>query len=236
MSFRFRRRVPELMDQPGLSEQMHQQALCGLHRVNWLSRSCEILWPSILELAEHLDRRPLRILDIASGGGDVTLRMARRAKRVGIDVEVDGCDVNRFAVMHARRQALAARVNTVGFFELDALTGPLPDDYDVVMCSLFLHHLDESNAARLLRRMSAAARHLVLVNDLRRTRTGYLLAWVGCRLLTRSRIVHADGPLSVAAAFTIDEVSEVAQQAGLAHAAVSRHWPQRFLLTWRRTS
>jgi 2-polyprenyl-3-methyl-5-hydroxy-6-metoxy-1,4-benzoquinol methylase len=121
------------------------------------------------------------------------------------------------------------------FFELDALADRFPDDYDVVMCSLFLHHLEESAAAEFLRKMSAATRHLILVNDLRRTRTGYILAWLGCRLLSRSRIVHTDGPLSVAAAFSIDEAFELANQAGISNAVITRHWPQRFLLTWKHT-
>ena len=234
MDLTSRQQVRELMDQPGLDEPSHRQALCGLRRVNRVSRSSGILWSAIRDLAHQVERRPLRILDIACGGGDVTLAIARRAKRAGIEVQVDGCDISSLAVRHAQQQAEKARTDA-SFFELNALTDPLPDDYDVVMCSLFLHHLGESEATKLLRRMSAATRHLVLVNDLRRTRTGYWLAWLGCRLLTPSRIVHNDGPLSVAAAFTITEAVQLTKESGIGNATFSRHWPQRFLLMWSRT-
>jgi hypothetical protein len=102
------------------------------------------------------------------------------------------------------------------------------------MCSLFLHHLDEPQAVELLRRMSESARHLVLVNDLIRGRLGYALAWLGTRLLTRSRVVHVDGPLSVEGAFTRAEALELAERAGLHGATIVRRWPCRFLLTWQR--
>ena len=149
-------------------------------------------------------------------------------------MQVAGCDISPVAVRHAQQQT-QEDTTQVEFFELDALTDSLPDDYDVLVCSLFLHHLAEPEAIELLRRMSAAARHLVLVNDLRRTQWGYWLARFGCRLLTRSHIVHTDGPLSVAAAFTAEEALQLASRAGVADAAVSGHWPQRFLLNLRRS-
>jgi hypothetical protein len=102
------------------------------------------------------------------------------------------------------------------------------------MCTLFLHHLVQEDAEQLLRRMAKAARRCVLVDDLVRGRTGYFLAWAGARLLTSSRIVHVDGPLSVRSAFTLPEVRALAEKAGLHGARFRRHWPQRFLLSWRK--
>ena len=234
MDFKLRHRVTELMDQPGLDEQLHRKALRGLRRVNWFSGSSGILWSAIRDLARQVEKRPLRVLDIACGGGDVTVAIADRGKRHGIEMQVDGCDISHVAVHHARQQAVQRR-SSVCFFELDALTDPLPDNYDVLMCSLFLHHLEEVDAVELLRRMSVATRHLMLVNDLRRTRWGYWLARWGSRILTRSHIVHTDGPLSVSAAFTTEETLQLASQANIQHATLSQHWPQRFLFSWRRT-
>jgi SAM-dependent methyltransferase len=222
------------MDQPGLEAAAHARALEGLRRINRLSRSDMILWPSIARLCRASQGTIIRVLDIASGGGDVSRALARRAQNLGLNVRIDGCDKSREAVRIARERAEAERL-PVQFFTLDALTEPIPEDYDVVMCSLFLHHLDEAAAVGLLERMAASAERLVLVNDLVRGGVGYALAWVGCRLLSRSPIVHHDGPASVAAAFTPGEVCELARRAGLARATVTRHWPCRFLLYWSRT-
>ena len=230
-----RNRQPELMDQPGLDETLHRHALRSLARVNWISGTSGILWGPIRKLAHELppDQR-LRVLDVACGGGDVAIGLARRARRARIGVEIDGCDISDVAIEHARRAAQRHALDNVRFFRQDVLEGPLPDGYDAVTCSLFLHHLSNGQAAGALQSMSRAAGKLVVVSDLRRTWMGYALAWIGSRLLTRSPVVHVDGPLSVAAAFTLPEAQNLVGQSGLSGAVISRRWPQRFLVVWRK--
>jgi 2-polyprenyl-3-methyl-5-hydroxy-6-metoxy-1,4-benzoquinol methylase len=233
-SFRMSRcRQPELMDQPGLDLSEYLQALQGLRRINSLSRTGSVLWPAIAQLArrKEVNGQPVRVLDLATGGGDTPIELHRRARRAGLNLEVQGCDINPQAVDYAQKQAQAHNVNA-RFFVLDAVHEVLPSDYDVLTCSLFLHHLDETDAIALLRRMANAARRLVLVDDLVRSRYGYLMAVVGCHLLSGSRVVHADGPISVASAFTPSEALSLAERAGLQGATLTRHWPQRYLLTW----
>lgn len=224
---------PEVMDTPGLDPIQHAHALQGLSRINWWSRIVEALWPPIHALAVR--RRPdtLRILDIATGGGDLPVRLWRRSRQSGLPLQIDGCDISPTAVRHARQRAASAGA-AVHFFELDALNRPLPCGYDVLTCSLFTHHLTDEQTVRLLREMSCSAAHLLLINDLRRSTAGLLLATIGTRLLTRSSIVHHDGARSVRAAYTISEIQRLAAQAGLADARVARRWPCRFVLSWRR--
>jgi 2-polyprenyl-3-methyl-5-hydroxy-6-metoxy-1,4-benzoquinol methylase len=233
-SFRMSRcRQPELMDQPGLDLSEHLQALQGLRRINNVSRTGSVLWPAIARLArrKEVNGRPVRVLDLATGGGDTPIALDRRARRAGLNLEIQGCDINPQAVDYAQKQARAYNAN-VRFFVLDAVHEALPSDYDVLTCSLFLHHLDETEAIALLRRMGDAARRLVLVDDLVRSRFGYLMTVVGCHLLSGSRVVHVDGPISVAGAFTPSEACSLAERAGLQGARLTRHWPQRYLLTW----
>ena len=229
-----RRREPEWMDDPTLDAALHRQALDGLQRINSWSRSGAAIWQAISNLAVHRQLREIRILDLAMGGGDVAMRLAHCAVRDNLHVTITGCDISPVAVAEAQLRALAAGARNVDFRPLDVLREDLPGGYDVVMCSLFLHHLDESDAVLFLKKMRDAARQLVLVDDLRRTWLGYWLAWLGCRMLSRSLVVHKDGPLSVAAAFTSTEVCELAQRAGLLGATITHHWPQRFLLRWSR--
>lgn len=234
LSFSMQRsRRPELMDQPGLEPAEHVRALQGLGRINVLSRVGSVLWPPIERLArlQGMNDRPLRVLDLATGGGDTPITLARRAAAKGLNVEIDGCDISSQAIDYAQGQT-SARGIRVRFFVLDALRARLPSDYDVLCCSLFLHHLGETDAIALLSRMAAAAQRLVLVDDLVRNRWGYLLALTGCHVLSSSRIVHVDGPTSVAAAFTPNEALSLAERAGLQGTSLTRHWPQRLLLTW----
>jgi 2-polyprenyl-3-methyl-5-hydroxy-6-metoxy-1,4-benzoquinol methylase len=227
-----RRRVPEIMDEPGLDVRRHFAALRGLARINAWSGSIRILWQPIRDLAQKKGEA-LRVLDIATGAGDIPVRLWQRAQRAGICLTMAACDCSPHALEYARQRATQAKA-PVRFFEWDAFENSLPADYDVVMSSLFLHHLDENQAVQLLRRMAQAATHLVLVNDLVRSPAGFLLAYFGTRLLTTSGVVHTDGPRSVEAAFTVEEIRLLAERAGLAGTRVDRRWPCRMLLTWER--
>ena len=223
---------PEIMDAPDMMGERHAAALRGLQRINAWSRSARILWPELARLARELGHS-IKVLDVACGGGDVPIRLNRMARRAGLDIMLHGIDRSPSAVGFAQRSASERSVD-VTFSVGDALNQALPEGYDVVMCSLFLHHISDEEAESLLKRAAAAARRLVLVNDLRRCTSGWLLAYAGSRVLSRSPIVHIDGPLSVRAAFTPAEVRVLANRAGLNGATVARRWPCRFLLTWRR--
>lgn len=229
-----RDRQPELMDDPGLETRLHRQALDGLRRVHAISGTVSTLWQSIRQLAAETPTAPLRVLDVACGGGDIAIALAKRARRAGVALEVSGCDLSRTALDVAVGRA-AAENTDVHFFQADVLSVPLPEGYDVVCCSLFLHHLNDEDAVRLMALMKQAAGRSVLISDLIRSRLGYVLTWCGLRLLTRSRICHVDGPLSVRAAFSVDEVRQLADQAELHNVTLTRHWPQRFLMQWNRS-
>ena len=238
MNLTIRQRQPELMDQPGLEACAHRKALAGIKRVNGISRIGCVLWREIAHVARDHHLEEVRILDLACGGGDLAIWLTRRGRGGSFDVSVDGCDMSRTAVAYAREQAHVTGTRNARFFECDVLNGSFDrtsnESYDIVMCSLFLHHLEEKQVTALLRKMALLARHAVMIDDLRRTRLGYQLAWIGCRLLTRSPMVHTDGPLSVQGAFTMDEARSLAEEAGLQDVSIVTHWPQRFLMTWQR--
>ncbi|HEX3152533.1 MAG TPA: methyltransferase domain-containing protein [Gemmataceae bacterium] len=236
-NLRHRHLQPEIMDEPGLDAGQHHQALNDLARVNWISNSAKILWPPIRDLALERrnagDTRPVRVLDIATGGGDVPSRLWLRARRRGIPLEVAGCDFSPLAVEHARQTAAHLQA-IVTFFSLNVLAEPIPTGYDVVMCSLFLHHLNDEQAVTVLGKMREAAGSLALVNDLARNRPGWWAAYIGTRLLSRSPVVHFDGPVSVEGAYTQAEALALAHKAGWSGARVARRFPFRYLLSWRR--
>lgn len=226
---RSRERIAELMDDPAIDPAEHRHALAGLSRLNRFSNSVGVLWPPIAKLASEI-QRTIRVLDVATGSGDVPRQLLTRAQRARVPLQVTACDVSATAIAEAKRTPCAAE-----FVVRDALREPLPTGFDVVTCSLFLHHLSEDEGRALLANMQQATNHLVLVNDLSRSRFNFCAVWVACQLLTRSRVVHYDGPASVRSALTPQEALSLATEAGLVGAQVQHKFPARFLLSWRRT-
>ena len=79
----------------------------------------------------------------------------------------------------------------------------------------------------------ASTEHL-FISDLVRSRFNYFSVWLGVHLLSRSKIVHADGPLSIRGAFTIAEMKALAAEAGMTSAGIRPAFPCRMLLSWSR--
>lgn len=227
--------VPELMDDPNLGAAAHDRALKGLARLNRLASADLILWRRLRPHLEALpDGRSINILDVATGSGDLPIRLARRARRAFPNREIAwmGCDISDHALDVTRHRAAASGV-PFQTHRVDINTDPLPPA-DFVICSLFLHHLETPMVDRLLRNMADASRRAMLVSDLQRSRLGLLLAWTSARIFSRSPIVHFDAPASVRAAFTIEEFEQAARRAGLETARITPAIPERMLLEWTR--
>ncbi len=224
------------MDRPELPRDDHERALCGIARINRWSLTSRRVWRRLRQLAavHRLDR--LRVLEAACGDGNLSIDLARRAKRAGASIELTGFDVSAVAVACAQRNAAAAGLDNVTFFRADALADDLGGEYDIAVSSLFLHHLAEDAAVRLLCRLRNVSRYAVIMDDVRRSTSGYWLARWGCRLLTSSPVVHFDAPASVRSALTPEEALELAQRAGWDDVCVARRWPQRYVLEWRNAA
>lgn len=220
------------MDAPDLAPQPHLEALRGLRRINEASGAAAAMLRPVLAAAEARRLQQLDLLDVACGSGDVPIAVARAAAARGLPIRLVLLDQSPTALAAAQQQAAQEGLQ-VATRCASALSGPLPPA-DVVTCSLFLHHLDRPEVVTLLKHMAAAARHVVVVADLRRSVLGWVVACFGSRVLSRSSIVHVDAGLSVHAAWTPRELLAMAAEAGLQHPRVRRLWPWRMQLIWEK--
>ncbi len=160
---------------------------------------------------------PLRVLDVGTGGADIPLALIERGRAAGRLVAVTGID-SRPEVL-AAAAAIDPRATTTGELALhvgDGLALPFADrSFDVVHCSLVVHHLEPQDARTLLAEMCRVARHGVVVNDLVRGRASWLGAWMLSHVLTRNPLTRHDAPLSVRRAYTVAELTSLLVAAGL---------------------
>ena len=76
--------IPEEMDDEALSAKEHLHALEGLARINFFSCSAQNLWPAIESLAKENPKKILRVLDIATGSGDIPISLWKKAIKKGV--------------------------------------------------------------------------------------------------------------------------------------------------------
>ena len=227
---------PELMDDPSLDDGKHRKALNGLARLNRLCDASGILWRPLIRFAKSKKLQRLRILDIATGSGDVPLGLARRAKRAGLEVELTGIDVSPVAIEQANERARMLNMSAA-FLQRDLFAPATLDElkeqqHDVVVCSLFLHHLDAVQGKYLILLMNRVAKQLAILSDLRRERLGLWLTYLAVYGTTRSPVVHQDGPASVRAAFTAGELEQLLEKAEVKQRSLQKRWPFRMCVTW----
>ena len=220
--------IPERMDDPELDRDEHLKALRGLSRINAWTANASLVWKHLSRTARGSSSRPLRVLDIATGAADIPIALFRASLSQGVKLEIDACDISDRAIVFATQSCAAANA-AVRLFRHDILRDEIPKQYDVVMCSTFLHHLTDDDVIAVLRKMKSAATSCVIAVDLERSFANWLQVWFATRVLSRSKVVHFDGPQSVRAAFTVAEFTALAQQVGFANFKIRKKWPCRFV-------
>jgi ubiquinone/menaquinone biosynthesis C-methylase UbiE len=195
--------------------------LRDLRRINrWLG-GVQLSAAGIEALAAH--RLDVTMLDVGTGGADIPMALLQTADRRGRRLAVVGIDSRSEIVAAARAAAEAASVDLTRLQIVvgDGRSIPFPDrSYDVAHASLMLHHLEPEDALELLREMGRVARLGIVVNDLERSRLGWLGAWLIGHLMTGNRYTRRDAPLSVRRAYRHDEAAELIRAAGLIPVAI----------------
>ena len=230
-------RPPELMDDPSLDAGQHEKALRALARIHLVSRTASQIASHLVSLTHVLSKpvgSPLRILDIACGGGDLTTAVAKRvARKIPHRVEFIGLDISERAIGWATRNHVRTTEHIdISYRTCDVLNEELPS-CTLAYHSLFLHHLDDDQAVAQLQTMAVASEVGFVFSDLLRTRLGLFLAHLGTRALSRSPVAQIDGPLSVRAARTINEYHRLFERAHLPEPTLQRAWPERVCITWK---
>src|SRR4029077_18085979 len=175
----------ELLDGPLDDQRALADNLRDLRRINrWLGG---VALPRSALRTLAASNEGLTVLDVGTGGADIPMALIEDARSRGLTLRVVGLD--------SRPEVLAAAVRadpgvpTTRELELrlgDGLALPFDDgSFDVVHCSLVVHHLTPPEAVGLMREMRRVARLGVVVNDLDRQRLGWAGAWVLRPLLTR---------------------------------------------------
>lgn len=213
---------PELMDEAGGSDDT-RAALVDLARVNRLSLGYR---PTLAFIAAVARRHsgPLRIVDIGGGYGDMLRAIDRWAARRRLDVHLTSVDLNPHA--RAAGQAVPAG-RPITWITADLFDYHPPAPPDLVISSLFAHHLDDPTLVRFLGWSEQTARLGWFVNDLHRHPLPYHFFRISSRLLRLHRFVQYDGPVSFARAFSRADWRARLAEAEIPNAQISWYFPFR---------
>ena len=179
---------------------------------------------SLFSDIESDDPKTFSVLDVGAGSGGLLRELniwssARTTFLVGAELDATA--------------ARSINDGSIRGIQCDALALPFGDNcFDYVFCSLFLHHLDDEPAIKLLQEMGRVAAKRIYVIDLNRHPTAYyaykLFGW-----FVLQRFTLEDGALSILRSRTPDELLEIAEKAGISNVKVERSRVNRLVLSGR---
>ena len=218
-----RKEAVELLDQLGHDPAELAANLQDIRTVNRVAGGTAIVLRHLPGLVSRVPQgRPVEMLDLATGSGDIPRALAAWAARNGHPLRLTVSDLSPEILAQARHTL--ADVPDVSFTVCDAREVPLPErSFDVVLCSLALHHFTPGEAVQVLREMDRLSRTGFILNDIRRCLAGFVAAWAASHIATRNRLTRHDMPLSVLRAYTPHELRALLRQAGIHDASVTTH-------------
>ncbi len=202
--------TPELMDLPQPVSAELEQDLANLRSLN--------RWFGGYRIIHHFLRRwlrtesKIRLLDVATGSGDVPRLIVDYARAHSVPVEIKAIDQQEATVEIARR--LSVSYPEIRYCCADLFAWKPDGIFDIVICSLALHHFSEEDVIRALRKFRELSSGAILVTDLQRSRFLSMAVFVVTETLYREPMTKFDGRLSASRAFSFTEMDELAKRAG----------------------
>ncbi len=219
-----------------MSPELLRDDLKNLRIINKYFGGLRTVRKHILPMFEAVEgRQTIRILDLATASADHPIALVALAEKLGRNIEITAVDRNPVMLEVAR--ARSAGVSRIRIEEADLLRLPYEEEsYDIVLCSLVLHHFSRGDAIRIIRNIHRVARVGWIVHDLYRSWPAAWTAWIYTHLTTRNQMTLFDSYYSVLRGFTPREFREIALEAGIDRFAVSTHPFFRLVLARHRKS
>lgn len=205
--------VPELLDGDTGTSCEIQGSLADLRMFNRYFGGASVTSRLLLEIATRRQLTTISLLDVAGASGDVATTSGEFLARHGVTLKPVLLDR---ASSHLNRSFPAV----CG----DALALPFAgNSFDVVACSLFLHHLEPEQICDFTNEALRVARHAFLINDLVRHSAHLAVAQAG-RAIYRSRLTRHDAPASVRRAYTVMEMKDFLAQTNAQSLEIGTHY------------
>lgn len=228
-SSKYRSSQEEIMDDMDFSGEEMRKLLDDLRRVNkWLGGNSGSISGIRRLLKSSEETNEIIVIDLGCGDGEMLRVCSRTLNRNNKRFKFIGIDGNPHIIEEARIRSemypdIEFRIMDVFSAEMDKL------EYDIALCSLFLHHLKDDQIEELLNDCHKKAKVGIVVNDLERSRLAFELFKIVSTLFVRTRTAKIDGLISIARGFRKKELKAFSENIIAKH---SIRWWWAFRYRW----
>ncbi len=217
----------EIMDDLEMEGDLLSRSLAKLDWINkWLGGNNVTLKGLDQLIANHPKDQILKIVDIGSGSGDMLRLVTDKLRSQGRKVEILGMDANEFTVNYARKESadypeIKYQTEYVSASTFDNL------EYDILLGTLFLHHLKDEDIIDVMKIGTQKAKLGVIINDLNRSQVAYFLFNL-LTLFIPNPMIRQDGLTSILRGFKKEDLEKYSERLDVAKYTIKWKWAYRY--------
>ena len=224
----------EIMDDFTMEGVLFRDTLDKLEIINRFLGGNSVTIKGLKKLLKNQSKnKTITIVDLGCGNGDVLRDVSKFGRKNNYSFKLIGIDANPAAIDYARD--LSKEYSELSFKTIDILSEDFKkQSYNIVLCTLFLHHLKNEELISILKKTSENATIGVVVNDLHRHKLAYyLFKLIG--FFIKNKMVRQDGLTSVLRAFKRKDLENIAKEIKV-HFSIEWKWAFRYLWIMKKDS
>ena len=221
---------PEIMDDFALEGDALKVALDKIAQINQLLGGNQLTLKGVEKLLKKESySSPIKIVDVGCGNGDMLRKLADFGLQNNLNLELIGVDANNFTVNYAID--LSVNYPNIEYRCEDIFSESFSElNYDIVLCTLTLHHFKNDEIIELLTLFNKNSKLGFVVNDLHRNSVAYRLFQALCFVFRMNKMSREDGLTSILRGFKKEEL--IAFSENLRFKKYSIQWKWAFRYQW----
>lgn len=219
----------EIMDDFELEGEELKDALDKIAKINQLLGGNRLTLKGVQELLKQSKKVEIVIVDVGCGNGDMLRTLADFGKKNNLKFQLIGIDANNFTVKHA--QKLSENYSNIKYRCEDIFDKEFKVlKYDILLCTLTLHHFNDDEIMYLLDVFYTNAATGIVINDLHRNLIAYRLFQALCFVFRLNTMSREDGLTSILRGFKKEELLQFSKKLNFKNYKI--HWKWAFRYQW----
>lgn len=228
MSTKHRNEAQEIMDDFDLAGSELQDALDKIAKINQLLGGNQLTLNGLKSLLQNHDKSvEITVLDVGCGNGDMLRYLSKFAQQNGFAMKFIGVDANDFTINYAKK--ISQNHLKIEYLTQDIFSPTFRAiNFDVVICTLTLHHFTTDEISDLMEHFSQKATIGFVINDLHRSKIAYRLFQLLCVVFQLNKMSKEDGLLSILKGFKKQELVDFSKKLPQMQHQIQWKWAFRY--------
>lgn len=224
---KYRTEETEIMDDFSLQGEELRDALDKIASINQLLGGNQLTLQGVKKLIPTQDE--ITIVDVGCGNGDMLRTLADFGLKNNYKFNLIGIDANDFTINYAAK--LSETYSNITYKCEDIFSESFMQlQYDIILCTLTLHHFKNDQINYLLQLFYKRARIGIVINDLHRSIIAYRAFQLICFLFRLNRMSREDGLISILRGFKKQELIDFSKKNQFKNYTI--HWKWAFRYQW----